>query len=119
VYCPGPKSILKLVENDDNLIDLPQPLLDEKLSTLSVAQLSDLSAQTAENVTGLLAGVRDEIVESVIQRKNNCSLNFGFGILSLRANGTVEFRSSAVTQVAEGQNEDKIPNSAEFGDNVS
>ena len=110
---------MKLVENDDNFKDLPQPLLDEKLSSLSVAQLSDLSAQTAETVTGLLAGVRDEIVESVIQRKNNCSLNFGFGILNLRANGTVEFRSSAVTQVAKGQNEDKIPNSAEFGDNVS
>ena len=66
MYCPGPKSILKLVENDYNISDLPQPLLDEKLSSLSVSQLGDLSAQTAETVSSLLSGVRDEIVESVI-----------------------------------------------------
>ena len=37
VYCPGPKAALKLIENEDNLSDLPQALLDEKLVTASFA----------------------------------------------------------------------------------
>ena len=31
VYCPGPKAILQLVENEDNVAEIPQTLLDEKL----------------------------------------------------------------------------------------
>ena len=32
VYCPGPKSILKLVENEENVSDLPTSLLEAKLT---------------------------------------------------------------------------------------
>lgn len=118
IYCPGPKSILKLVENDDNLVDLPQHLLDERLASLSVSHISETSGATSEVVHSILAGIRDEIVDTVLVRKNNASLNFGFGVLNLRANGTVEFKSTAGA-VTEQQIEDKIPASSEFGETVS
>lgn len=41
VYCPGPKAILKLVENEENLADLPQQALDDKLTQVNVAQLAE------------------------------------------------------------------------------
>lgn len=42
VYCPGPKAILKLVENEDNVAEMAQALLDEKLTTLSLSVLADI-----------------------------------------------------------------------------
>ena len=67
-----------------------------------------------------MAGIRDEIVDSVMVKKNNCMLSFGFGSLNLRHNGSVEFKSShsGAQKLAEEQEQDKIPISAEF-DNVS
>jgi hypothetical protein len=85
VYCPGTKSIFKLVENDENVIDLPPSSLDEKLITVSVSQLADACNQTVETVSGLLSGIRDEILDLVLVSKKNASLNFGFGVLNLRA----------------------------------
>lgn len=41
VYCPGPKSLLKLVENNENVIEISQPSLDEKLVCLNVAQIAE------------------------------------------------------------------------------
>lgn len=41
VYCPGPKAILKLIENEDNIAEISQPLLDERLHVLSAAALAD------------------------------------------------------------------------------
>jgi hypothetical protein len=63
----------------------------------------------------ILAGLRDEVVDSVLVKKNNCSLNFGFGSLILRHNGTVEFKSSGAVVYPE---EDKIPACQEI-DNIS
>jgi len=42
----------------------------------------------------LLAGIRDELVDTVLTKKNNASLSFGFGVLCLKSTGTIEFRSS-------------------------
>jgi hypothetical protein len=42
VYCPGPKAILKLIENEDNVSDISQQLLDEKLTALNIASLSEV-----------------------------------------------------------------------------
>jgi len=68
------------------------------LTTLNVAQIADACKLTVETVTGLLSGIRDEIVDFVLSKKNNASLNFGFGILQLRGQGTAEFKSAgAVT----------------------
>lgn len=49
---------------------------------------------TVETVTAILSGIRDEIVDLVVVKKQNASLNFSFGTLNLRAGGTVEFKSS-------------------------
>lgn len=40
-------------------------------------------------------------------------------MLNLRANGTVEFKSSTCAAVTDPKQEDKIPACAEFGDQVS
>lgn len=94
VYCPGPKAALKLIENVDSAIDIPQALLDEKLVTLSTTQLADECRTTVETVNSFLSGIRDEVVDLVVNKKQNATLNFGFGTLSLRHGGTVEFKSS-------------------------
>ena len=50
VYCPGPKAVLKLIENDENLADLSQPLLEEKLTTLSTAILAEHCGTNTETI---------------------------------------------------------------------
>jgi len=50
---------------------------------------------TVEAVTSLLTGIRDEIVELVVVKKQNVTLNFLFGQLQLRAGGVVEFKTSS------------------------
>ncbi len=37
VYCPGPKSLLKLVENNENVNEFAQSELDQKLVILNVS----------------------------------------------------------------------------------
>lgn len=95
VYCPGPKAILKLTENEDNVADLPQQLLDDKLVSVSLASVAEQSKTSLEAVNSVLSGVRDEIVDNVLVRKNNVAMNFGFGSLNLRAGGFIEFRSTS------------------------
>lgn len=74
---------------------------------MSVSALADNCGTNTETVTGILAGIRDEIVDLVIGRKSNVSLNLGFGILNLRSGGTVEFKSNSITSV---ENDfDKLP----------
>jgi hypothetical protein len=41
----------------------------------------------------MLTGIRDEIVEIVLAKKQNVVLNFEFGTLSLNKRGTVEFKT--------------------------
>jgi len=78
--------------------------------------LADACGQTVETVQNILSGIRDEIVDSVMVKKNNAALSFGFGTLNLRHNGTVEFKSHA--PLAADFETDRIPASAEF-DQVS
>lgn len=66
VYCPGPKAVLKLVENAENHADLCQSVLDERLSAISVSQIATEANLSVETVTNLLAGVRDEVVDLVV-----------------------------------------------------
>jgi hypothetical protein len=102
VYCPGPKAVLKLNENEENLADLPQGILDEKLVAISLNSLADASGMSVEAVTALLTGLRDEIVDIVVVKKQSVSLNFNFGLLQLRAGGVVEFKTNSVGLAAEG-----------------
>jgi hypothetical protein len=108
IYCPGPKAVLKLIENEDNLSDLPQPLLDEKLATLSTATIAEESLTSVETVNGLLSGIRDEIVDLVLVRKQNIVLNFGFGTLNLRQGGFVDFKSNSFLSAIDVEF-DKLP----------
>lgn len=59
-----------------------------------MAALAEQCGTTVETVTGILSGVRDEIVDLVVVKKQNAALNLGFGTLNLRAGGTVEFKSN-------------------------
>jgi len=55
-----------------------------------------------------LSGVRDEIVEHVINKRNNACLNVFFGLLNLRQGGAVEFKSNASVPPAV-DDYDKLP----------
>ncbi len=67
-------------------------MLDENLISISGNELSELSGLSVESVTSLLCSVRDEIVDLVVCRKSNVSVNFGFGVLQILSTGTVEFK---------------------------
>lgn len=115
VYCPGPRATLKLIENEENLAEVSQALLDENLVTISIAKVAEAADLSVETVTSILAGVRDEIVDLVMVRKTNATLNFGFGLLQLRIGGTIEFKSGdASVAVANFPEFDRIPHSTEF-----
>lgn len=94
IYCPGPKAVLKLQENEENLADISQQLLDDKLTNVNFAAIAENSGASNETVTSLLTGVRDEIVDHVINRKKEALLNCVFGWLTLRMAGTIEWKSN-------------------------
>jgi hypothetical protein len=47
-----------------------------------------------------MSAIRDEIVESIFQRKANITLNFGVGVLSLFHSGNSQFKSNSIQEVA-------------------
>lgn len=57
-------------------------------------QIAEACQTSTETVTAFFAGIRDEVVDLVLNKNLNVSLNFGFGILNLRQGGTVEFKSN-------------------------
>ena len=87
VYCPGPKALFKLSENNENVIDIPQQLLDEKLIQLNITSVAQVCGSSVESVQSIMGAIRDEVVESIFQRKANIALNFGVGVLTLYQNG--------------------------------
>lgn len=68
---------------------------------MSIATLAEISGLPVDNVTSILAAVRDEVVDLVMIKKHNVALNLGFGVLNLRQGGTVEFKSNTTAQVVE------------------
>ncbi len=75
--------MLKIIENEENVADIAQSLLDEKLVTLSTSELAEASGMTSENVNAILGAIRDEVVDLVMVKKQNVALNFVFGTLNL------------------------------------
>lgn len=67
--------------------------------TLSASELAEASGITAENVSAILGAVRDQVVDLVMIKKQNVTLNLGFGVLCLRQGGTVEFKSNMAALV--------------------
>ena len=62
-----------------------------------------------------MSAIRDEIVESIFQRKANISLNFGVGVLSLFHSGNSQFKSNSIQEVAEVRDEaDRVKECTEF-----
>ena len=96
VYCPGPRAVLKLTVNEDNIPDLSQQILNEKLTALSFGPIAEHCNTTTETVSSLLSGVRDEVVDNVLVKRKDVTLNFGVGTLNLRQGGFIEFRSAHV-----------------------
>lgn len=106
--------MLKIIENDENIADIAQSLLDEKLVSLSVAELADASGMTTENVNAILGAIRDEVVDLVMVKKQNVTLNLLFGTLNLTQQGTVEFKSVSNNAAQElDDQQDKLPMSLE------
>ena len=68
MYCPGPKPVLKLVETDHNVSTIAQSLLDEKLVTINVSLLAEECETNLETATSFFGGVRDEVVDQVLNR---------------------------------------------------
>lgn len=75
--------MLKIIENEENVADIVQSLLDEKLVTLSITELAEASGMTSENVNAIFGAIRDEVVDLVMVKKQNVALNFVFGTLNL------------------------------------
>lgn len=65
VYCPGPKAVFKLVENRENVADIDESILNERLTSLNVSSVAQVCNATSEIVSGILSGIRDEIVEII------------------------------------------------------
>ena len=40
VYCPGPKAVFKLVENRENVTDIDESILNERLVSLNVSSVA-------------------------------------------------------------------------------
>jgi hypothetical protein len=57
--------------------------------SLNVANIADQVEVTAETVTKMLQGFRDEIVETVLNKNVNASLTFGIGSLNLGKDGSI------------------------------
>ena len=55
---------MKLCANDENVSEIPQAVLDERLEMLSHARVADKCGSiTAEVVESVLKQIRDEVVE--------------------------------------------------------
>ena len=112
--------MLKIIENDENIADIAQSLLDEKLVTLSVAELADASGMTTDNANAILGAIRDEVVDLVMVKKQNVTLNLLFGTLNLTQQGTVEFKSVSNNAAQElDDQQDKLPVSLEHSQTQS
>jgi hypothetical protein len=112
--------VLKIIENDENIADIAQSLLDEKLVTLSVAELADASGMTTDNANAILGAIRDEVVDLVMVKKQNVTLNLLFGTLNLTQQGTVEFKSVSNNAAQElDDQQDKLPVSLEHSQTQS
>ena len=69
--------------------EVSQTLLNEKLDQINLGMIADSASQTVEDVQLMLAGIRDEVIDSIFLRKLNVQLDFGIGILTLSNQKTI------------------------------
>lgn len=96
---------------------MPQALLNYKLNQVNLGVIAESAGSTIDIVQNTLAGLRDEILDSVILRKGNVQLDFGIGTLLLTNQSVIQFRSTSSKEQPTEKLEDKIPALKEFGDN--
>lgn len=102
---------------------MDQTILDDKLISMNVASVAQVCSCSPENVTQILSAIRDEIIESIYQRKTNVNLNFGVGSLCLSFTGGCQFKSAAIEGSAldlghhdRRDEADRVRECTEFGD---
>lgn len=88
--------------------DIAQALLDEKLIAINVSSVAQVCKASADTVQSIMMSIRDEIVESIFQRKHSVSLNFGVGTLQLQSNGSCQFTSSFANETVEKHEADRV-----------
>ena len=96
---------------------MPQALLNYKLNQVNLGVIAESAGSTIDIVQNTLAGLRDEILDSVILRKVNVQLDFGIGTLLLTNQSVIQFRSASSKEQPTEKLEDKIPALKEFSDN--
>jgi hypothetical protein len=96
---------------------VPQALLNYKLNQVNISVIAESAGSTIDIVQNTLAGLRDEILDSVILKKVNVQLDFGIGTLLLTNQSVIQFRSALSKEQPTEKVEDKIPALKEFGDN--
>jgi len=81
-------------ENLQNISDIAQPILEEKLVQLNFNSIAAVCRTTPESVKSLLMAVKSDVVDMVHVRGLNLALNFMVGQLNLSSTGSVEFKSA-------------------------
>ena len=108
--------MFKLIENKENVAEIAQSLLNDKLCQINFASVAEAAGSTVDTVLATLAGIRDEIIDSVFLRKLNVQLDFGIGRLLLFNNSTIQFKSDARPVSRLDERPDEIPGSKDFED---
>ena len=50
VYCGGPKAMFKLIENKENVAEIAQSLLNDKLCPINIGSIGEAAGCTVETV---------------------------------------------------------------------
>lgn len=74
-YCPGPKSLFRLLENAENMGNVSQTVIDKKLVSASFSAIAEVVNCGADLVQAVLQLVRDEVLDNVQQKKKEVNLN--------------------------------------------
>lgn len=99
MYCPGPASQFRLVENAENCSKIPQRLINDKLVAISLQAIAEVCACKVEVVQAVLSLLRDEVLDLTLVKKQKVKLNFLIGSLVLNEQGMVQFCSLKVSEV--------------------
>lgn len=95
VYCTGPNSAFTNVENRENISDIDQKILEEKLVQINFNSIASVCRCTPESVKSLLSAIKSEVVDFVLVRGFSLNLNFMVGSLTFTSAGSVEFKSAS------------------------
>ena len=75
-------------------------VIDKKLVSASFPAIAEVTNCGSDLVQAVLQLMRDEVLDSVQQRKKEVSLNLQIGTLVLSPGGTVQFKSQSLSDVA-------------------